>query len=403
MLQVDECWYQQILAKFKMLIELVKKQLIIGLQTQYYNFLEMDSYFTKFLISTVLVVLVTLLILSLGDVVYKLLLLGLLSLSVVFIWATNTNEFLYAYIGYVVAFTGAVLMLFLSIILMLPVSRRDRAVLVKSNISFVAMLFIVIFAKQKRFYWKSPRCIIAHKLLFLAATPIIIVASVVNGLTCVLRAVFKSQDSTGVLRHWHQIAKAAFAYAKNSAANIAPFSLIRPATDWSEGDLTWQSAFHPGAKRLFSPGEYGKLSLIFHATVYFIIGFTKAWGRGFWLSFYVYASVLTRGIQKSCKYWVLRSEVYNYGKNPSPLSRIALASLISSSILLINAFFGIITFPWNQSISEIGLLASSAEPSGLGAVRDVLYDQQPLLLIITALVLLVALVGAAIFLRHKKK
>jgi NADH:ubiquinone oxidoreductase subunit 6 (subunit J) len=95
--------------------------------------------------------------------------------------------------------------------------------------------------------------------------------------------------------------------------------------------------------------------------------------------------------------------VYNYGKNPSPLSRIALASLISSSILLINAFFGIITFPWNQSISEIGLLASSAEPSGLGAVRDVLYDQQPLLLIITALVLLVALVGAAIFLRHKKK
>jgi NADH:ubiquinone oxidoreductase subunit 6 (subunit J) len=135
-----------------MLIELVKKQLIIGLQTQYYNFLEMDSYFTKFLISTVLVVLVTLLILSLGDVVYKLLLLGLLSLSVVFIWATNTNEFLYAYIGYVVAFTGAVLMLFLSIILMLPVSRRDRAVLVKSNISFVAMLFIVIFAKQKRFY-----------------------------------------------------------------------------------------------------------------------------------------------------------------------------------------------------------------------------------------------------------
>jgi NADH:ubiquinone oxidoreductase subunit 6 (subunit J) len=402
MLQVGEYWYQQVLVKFKMLIELVKKQLLIGLQTQYYNFLEMDSYFTKFLISAVLVVFITLLILSLGDVVYKLLLLGLLSLSVVFVWATNTNEFLYVYIGYVVAFTGAVLMLFLSIILMLPVSRRDRANIAKSSTGFIAVLLMVIFVKQKRFYWKSPRCLIAHKLLFLAAVPAMVVASVVNGLVCVLRAVFKSH-STGVFRHWHQIAKAAIVYAENSAANIAPFSLIRPAADWSEGDLTWQSVFRPGPKRLFSPGKYGKLSLIFHAVVYFVIGFMKAWGRGFWLSFYVYASVLTRGIQKSCKYWVLRSEVYNYGKNPSPLSRIALISLISGSVLLINAFFGMVTFPWNQSISETGLLAPSAEPSGLGAVRDVLYDQQPLLLIITALVLLVALVGAAIFLRHKKK
>jgi NADH:ubiquinone oxidoreductase subunit 6 (subunit J) len=152
MLQVGEYWYQQVLVKFKMLIELVKKQLLIGLQTQYYNFLEMDSYFTKFLISAVLVVFITLLILSLGDVVYKLLLLGLLSLSVVFVWATNTNEFLYVYIGYVVAFTGAVLMLFLSIILMLPVSRRDRANIAKSSTGFIAVLLMVIFVKQKRFY-----------------------------------------------------------------------------------------------------------------------------------------------------------------------------------------------------------------------------------------------------------
>jgi NADH:ubiquinone oxidoreductase subunit 6 (subunit J) len=387
------------------MIELIKKQLLGVFQNQYYNLLETASYSGAFLISAVLIVLVALLILSLSDVVYKLLLLGLLSLSVVFTWAVATNEFLYAYIGYIVAFTGAVLMLFLSIILMLPVSRRDRAAAVKSSIGFIAVLLLVIFVKQKRFYWKEPRCFIAHKLLFLAVVPLIVVASVINGLVCVLRAAFKSQNGVGILRHWYQIAKAALTHAENSAANTVPFSLIRPATDWSEGDLTWQSIFRPGPKRLFSPGKYGKLLLIVHAIVYFAVGFTKAWGRAFWLSFYVYASALAKSVERSCKYWVLRSEVYNYGKNPSPLRAATVISLISGAILLINAFFGMVTFPWNQSVSGAALLSSisSNEPSGLGAIRDVLYDQQPLLLIITALVLLVALVGAAIFLRHKKK
>ena len=72
--------------------------------------------------------------------------------------------------------------------------------------------------------------------------------------------------------------------------------------------------------------------------------------------------------------------------------------------MLLNFYLGAV--PTNfDSIAAYGEIdyASISSEEGLAQTKDVLYDQQPLLLFCTALVLLVALVGAAIFLRRKKK
>jgi len=70
-------------------------------------------------------------------------------------------------------------------------------------------------------------------------------------------------------------------------------------------------------------------------------------------------------------------------------------------VLIFNAFVGLIpNFPV-LFYKQINF--TNTTHSGLVAVRDVLYDFAPLLLIVTALVLLVALIGAAIFLRRKGK
>jgi len=69
---------------------------------------------------------VILALLAVRNSVYRLILLGAVSLAVVFSWAVFTEEFIYAYIAYIVAFTGAVLMLFLSVVLMLPISQSGK-------------------------------------------------------------------------------------------------------------------------------------------------------------------------------------------------------------------------------------------------------------------------------------
>jgi NADH:ubiquinone oxidoreductase subunit 6 (subunit J) len=71
-------------------------------------------------------VLVILALLAAKNSVYRLILLGAASLVVVFSWAAFTEEFIYAYLAYIVAFTGAVLMLFLSVVLMLPISQSSK-------------------------------------------------------------------------------------------------------------------------------------------------------------------------------------------------------------------------------------------------------------------------------------
>jgi NADH:ubiquinone oxidoreductase subunit 6 (subunit J) len=71
-------------------------------------------------------VFIILALLAVRNSVYRLILLGAVSLVVVFSWAAFTEEFIYAYLAYIVAFTGAVLMLFLSVVLMLPISQSSK-------------------------------------------------------------------------------------------------------------------------------------------------------------------------------------------------------------------------------------------------------------------------------------
>jgi hypothetical protein len=108
------------------MLDFIIKYITMSLSRLWINLadLELFSQVGYFLCAALIIVIISLLILGVNGIVYKLLLLGVLSLLVVFTWLAFSGEFLYAYIGYIVAFTGAVLMLFLSIILMLPISNR---------------------------------------------------------------------------------------------------------------------------------------------------------------------------------------------------------------------------------------------------------------------------------------
>jgi len=53
------------------------------------------------------------------DLIYKVLNLGVLSILIAATW-TSLSEMLFLYVAYVLAFVGAVVMLFLSVVLMLP-------------------------------------------------------------------------------------------------------------------------------------------------------------------------------------------------------------------------------------------------------------------------------------------
>src|SRR4051812_15021707 len=66
-------------------------------------------------------IVVSLLANSLGHLIYKVLNLGVLSILVAATWAYVT-DLSFVYVVYVLAFVGAVVMLFLSVILMLPSS-----------------------------------------------------------------------------------------------------------------------------------------------------------------------------------------------------------------------------------------------------------------------------------------
>jgi hypothetical protein len=79
-----------------------------------------------FLVFVVLTMVLGMGLLRIGAGVYAIMVLGALSIIVVMGWALASGEFLFAYIAYMVAFNGAVLMLFLSVILMLPIVNTAR-------------------------------------------------------------------------------------------------------------------------------------------------------------------------------------------------------------------------------------------------------------------------------------
>lgn len=83
-----------------------------------------EAYDTSFVSSVLLLLILFSLVLtfhSKGTTVHKVLGLLLLSIFVVFLWILQT-QFLFIYIVYILAFISAVLMLFLSVVLMLPIS-----------------------------------------------------------------------------------------------------------------------------------------------------------------------------------------------------------------------------------------------------------------------------------------
>jgi hypothetical protein len=71
--------------------------------------------------------------------------------------------------------------------------------------------------------------------------------------------------------------------------------------------------------------------------------------------------------------------------------------VLVGSLLFIN-FFSSAAFLY------VGVASSGVRQNSIGllAVQEVIYDKQPLLLVLTALVLLIALIGAAIFMRKPK-
>jgi NADH:ubiquinone oxidoreductase subunit 6 (subunit J) len=306
-----------------------------------------------------------------------------------------SGEFLYAYLAYVVAFTGAVLMLFLSVILMLPISSKRTLRAAKS------IFFITLFVFRRPTWSKTEMRQFIQNALWLIAAPIIIVASLLHGLLLSIKIILLPDKTIAefyfngvhitIFQYWKQFVYGIWRYTKECSDKTIVRGRLGSFWAKNPGEYIWE--FHlPGGRdyEVIWPGLSGWTVTAVRTFINFGRWFILVWAEEWY---------------KSKRLLVLKLVSISrlYGKKAS-LFRISLAGFVAifpGILLLVNAFAGVLpATPNGLAFLSVGV---EGDAGGLAAVRDVLYDQDPLLLIITALVLLVALVGAAVFLKHKRK
>jgi NADH:ubiquinone oxidoreductase subunit 6 (subunit J) len=299
--------------------------------------------FDAFLVFTAALALVILALLAVQNSVYRLILLGAVSLAVVFSWAAFAEEFIYAYLAYIVAFTGAVLMLFLSVVLMLPISQSSK---IKAKAAILVLWpFVPAGVKfneyrQKFWVWLNS----AALAVAWAYSTLILFAKFVAATALSFREF--SISLSALLKNSKRVLELPLPVLSRGAGIVLAYSAL--GLNISSPYLIFRAFGHVSQVKIAAVGN----------------------GLSTKETFIINAALL-------------------------PINKFI--AILAGSLLFTNFFTGLV-FLYNGPIPG----ASYQGSVGLLGVQEIIYDKQPLLLVLTALVLLVALVGAAIFMRKPK-
>jgi len=330
--------------------------------------------------------------------VHKVIALLLLSVLAVFLW-THETQFLFIYLVYILAFVGAVLILFLSVVLILPISATNSVssfILLVSGIQpynkcdFVSLRPTSLSSSSNYFIVDS---ILSHKL---SITLLFIV------FIFIYHAILKLVDDMIILNESNfKIWLEQFSFvltARCSGENLTSFFshnvvVANPLLKvWGQTDLNNDTPFrflNQESKLLaflsqFSEGFASVLERVLNQLA--VIG-TIIYG---FFRYAVYASVhqLTLGLFSRGSYSTISNLFTKY-----------LMECLVSFYLAINLFILVVP-SITSSLAESSSLDTNF--SGLSELRSLLYDNFGWFLLLSTVVLLVALLGVAVMTRNKK-
>lgn len=356
--------------------------------------------------SLIFTILVILILVSLWGIsysratsVHKVIALLSLSILTVFLWMWET-QFLFIYLVYILAFVGAVLMLFLSVVLMLPISTLQSA----RNFSFLMMVqpwpnFHISAVKASSLditgwihnYWES-----VYELVIIYF--FILIASFFGG-TIVLaslgadfRRCLKDKGCL-LMSDLHLFIK--YQIIANCKINLGGRSIVPGSHFTGSPEKKYNNAlfnklsYHsfrlpivllePRVWKEKIPSSIIYLAnaslLLLAVLIYFFKVFSK-------LMLFIFEAVLKRG----------RAALFLYGEY------IIQGILTWGLVLTASEFSG---KPYFTAHHNAPVSAETSEGS-LSAIKWLLYEKYSSFLILSALVLLVALIAAAVMTRNKK-
>lgn len=387
-----------------------------------------EAYDTSFVSSVLLLLILSSLVLTFhnkGTTVHKVLGLLLLSIFVVFLWILQT-QFLFIYIVYILAFISAVLMLFLSVVLMLPIST-----LTSKNLSTdkKGSYSVALFCLQDLYITET--IVIAALVIVMLLYFIYVVLQYKNYLNNLPKFELNTQlrliSSTETLYDLHQYAWSRFrpeslphTFYQNKLENrfylidtVYAYPTIKENHSSKTNQLykkyiqtiglIWAYLVH--YLQLWSSKNTTAISLFFNSTAYTLLMATIY----FWtlidlflrlmLNAVVYTYLVVRKTTVAC-FMLLFTKV----GMPKDTSKIVTDTLVQT-YLFVSIVGGLVVAlatkqTWFADVKHVPNLELS---QGLGQIKTLLYGEFSSFLLISTIVLLVALLGAAVMTRSNRK
>jgi len=330
--------------------------------------------------------------------VHKVIALLLLSVLAVFLW-THETQFLFIYLVYILAFVGAVLILFLSVVLILPISTTSSVssfMLLVSDIQPYNKYDLVSLrpaSLSSSSNYSVVDSILSHKLSITLLFIIFIF---------IYHAIFKLVDDMILNESNFKVWLEQFSFvltARCSGENLTSFFsrnvvVTNPLLKvWGQTDLNNDTPFRflnqeSQLLAFFSQFSKGSASVLERVLNQLAVIGTIIYG---FFRYAVYASAhqLTLGLFSKGSYSMI-----------SNLFTKHLVECFVSLYLAINLF--ILVVPSITSILIEGSLLVDTNFSGLSELRSLLYDHFGWFLLLSTAVLLVALLGVAVMTRNKK-
>lgn len=370
------------------------------------------GFYTKysiFILSSLLITALVLGLISSSSAIKKLLLLGLSSVVIVLYWAVMIGEFYYVYLGYLVAFTGAVLMLFLSVVLMLPAvaDKFEKSTTIMKMVIIFAILFFGAGFGQDRVGRQNVRKD-SRILSPLGSSPFYTFRITLRLLITTSTELFKL---------------------------LKLFVPVRLLLDWGEelGHVVAVKKYIQGVRSLIhiyrdGGDQMGQLVQLLVGADKMRDHFTRlpyalSGGRFFksdflYLVFAVSKTAFDRAFQqvlmdidahqlKINRVWIkFKPRGQDSPVNDKKNSRLnsffcTLPLLIATGVIYLNFFISAIPGKIAFGTTTGSYLQKTTNEHGLLEIFMYIYQYEPTLLVLTALVLLVAIIGAAIFFKKR--
>lgn len=329
--------------------------------------------------------------------VHKVIALLLLSVLVVFLWTYET-QFLFIYLVYILAFVGAVLMLFLSVVLILPISTTNSVssfTLLVGGIQPYNKCDLVSLrpaSLSSSSNYSIVDCLLSHKL---SITLLFIV------FIFIYHAILKLADNIVLNDINFKIWLEQFSFvltARCSGESLTLFFsrnvvITNPLLKiWGQTNLNNNTPFrflNQESKLLVFLSQFSKTlaSVLERALNQLAVIGTIIYGF-FRYTVYTSAHQLTLGLFSKDSYNTISNLFTKY-----------LTECLVSFYLAVNLFILVVP-SITPNLAESSLLDTNF--SGLSELRSLLYDNFGWFLLLSTIVLLVALLGVAVMTRNKK-